>query len=76
MHFNRPLFDKLQTAFRAVVYFLFALTFFSLLFLLFSPFAPDSWQYRVISGVCSIPAAIYVVWKTLKQEKAARQSPK
>jgi hypothetical protein len=74
MNFNRPLFDKLQTAFKAVFYFLFAQTFFSVLVLLFSPFPPESWQHGVIT-LFTIPVTTFVVWKTLKQEKAARLKP-
>ncbi|WP_437226786.1 hypothetical protein SH661x_000014 [Planctomicrobium sp. SH661] len=70
--FNRPLFEKLQTALKAVAYFLFALTFFDVLFLLLLPFPPDSWEHGLIASVFSISAAIYVAWKSLKQEKATR----
>jgi len=72
MNFNRPLFDKLQAVFKAVVYFLFALAFFDILAVLFSPFAPDSWQHGIVVTVFTIPTATFVVWKTLKQEKAGR----
>ncbi len=77
--FDRDRFHRLNAAAssitKTILSFLFALAFFQILFLLFSPYPPGSWQHG-LTHLVAFPAAFYVTWKSLKQDKAARQQPR